>query len=43
MDEGRIPKKILTYELEGTRQRGTLREGWKEEVEGDHQVFGVRM
>ena len=42
MEEDRMPKKILTQELEGTRRRGRPRKGWKEEVERDLQVLGVR-
>jgi hypothetical protein len=42
MEEGRMPKKIFTQELEGTRQRGRPRKGWREEVERDLQVLGVR-
>jgi hypothetical protein len=42
MEEDRMPKKIFTLELEGTRRRGRPREGWKEEVERDLQVLGVR-
>jgi hypothetical protein len=37
-----MPKKIFTQELEGTRRRGRPRNGWKEEVERDLQVLGVR-
>ena len=37
-----MPKKIFTAELEGTRRRGRHREGWKEELERDLQVLGVR-
>jgi hypothetical protein len=37
-----MPKKIFTQELEGTRQRGRPRKGWKEEVERDLKVLGVR-
>ena len=37
-----MPKKIFTQELEGTRRRGRLRKGWKEEVERDLQVLGER-
>jgi hypothetical protein len=40
--EDRMPKKIFTQELEGSRRRGRPRKGWKEEVEGDLQVLGVR-
>jgi hypothetical protein len=42
MEENRMPKKIFTQELEGTRRRGRPREGWKEEAERDLQVLGVR-
>ena len=37
-----MPKKIFNQELEGTRKRGRPRKGWKEEVERDLQVLGVR-
>ena len=37
-----MPKKIFTHELEGTRRRGRPRKLWKEEVERDLQVLGVR-
>jgi hypothetical protein len=42
MEEDRMPKKIFTQELEGTRRRGKPRKGWREEVERDLQVLGVR-
>ena len=42
MVEDRMPKKIFTQELEGTRSRGRPRKGWKEEVERDLKVLGVR-
>jgi len=42
MEEDRMPKKIFTQEMEGTRRRGRPREGWREEVERDLQVLGVR-
>jgi len=42
MKEDRMPKKIFTRELEGTRRRGRSRKRWKEEVERDLQVLGVR-
>ena len=42
MEEDRMPKKICTQELEGTRRRGRPRKRWKEEVERDLQVLGVR-
>ena len=37
-----MPKKIFAQELEGTRRRGRPRKRWKEEVERDLQVLGVR-
>ena len=37
-----MPKMIFTLELEGTRRRGRPRKGWREEVERDLQVMGVR-
>ena len=40
--EDRMPKKIFTQELEGTRRRGRPRKRWKEEVERDLQVLGER-
>jgi hypothetical protein len=42
MEENRMPKKIFTQELKGTRRRGRPRKRWKEEVEMDLQVLGVR-
>ena len=42
MEEDRMPIKIFTEELEGTRRRGRPRKRWKEEVERDLQVLGVR-
>jgi len=33
MEEDRMPKKIFTQELEGTRRRGRPRKEWREEVE----------
>jgi len=35
-------QKIFTQELEGTRRRGRPTKRWKEEVERDLQVLGVR-
>jgi len=37
-----MPKKIFTQELEGTRRTGRPRKRWKEEVERDLQVLGMR-
>ena len=42
IEDDRMPKKIFTQELEGTRGRGRPRKRWKEEVERDLQVLGVR-
>jgi len=42
MEEDRMPKKIFTQELEGTRRRGRPRKRRKEEAERDLQVLGVR-
>jgi hypothetical protein len=42
MEEDRMPKKIFTQELEGTRRRGIPRKRWKEGVERVLQVLGVR-
>jgi hypothetical protein len=42
MEEDRMPKKIFTQELEGTRRRGRPRKGWREEVERDLYVLVVR-
>jgi len=42
IEEDRMPKKIFNQGLEGTRRRGRPRKGWREEVERDLQVLGVR-
>jgi len=42
MEEDRMTKKFFTQELEGPRRRGRPRKIWKEEVERDLQVLGVR-
>ena len=42
MEKYRMHKKIFTQKLEGSRLRGRPRKGWKEEVERDLQVLGVR-
>jgi hypothetical protein len=42
MEEDRMPKKIFNQRLEGTRRRRRPRKRWKEQVEGDLQVLGVR-
>jgi hypothetical protein len=42
MEEDRMPQNIFTQELKGMRRRGRPREGWREEVERDLQVLGMR-
>ena len=42
MEEDRMPKKIFTQELEEKRRRRRPRKRWKEEVERDLQVLGLR-
>jgi hypothetical protein len=42
MEDDRMPKKIFTQELEGTRRRGKTIKGWREKVEKYLQVLGVR-
>ena len=42
MEENRMPQKIFTQELEGTRRRVRPRKRWKEETERDLQMLGVR-
>jgi len=42
MEEDRMHKKIFTQELEGTRRKERRRKRWKEDVERDLQVLGVR-
>jgi len=42
MEEDRILQTIFTQEMEETRRRGRPRKEWKEEVERDFQVLGVR-
>jgi hypothetical protein len=42
MEEDRMPKKIFTQELEGTRRRGRPKKEWREELERELQVLGVR-
>jgi hypothetical protein len=42
MEEDRLPRKIFTREIEGSRRRGRPRKRRKEEVERNFQVLGVR-
>ena len=39
---GQDDQKVLRSKLEGTRRRGRPRKIWKDEVERDLQVLGVR-
>jgi hypothetical protein len=41
-EEDRMPKMIFSQELDGTRRRGRPRKRWKEEVERDLHVLGLR-
>ena len=40
--EDRMPKNIFTQQLVGTKRKGTPSKRWREEVERDLQVLGVR-
>jgi hypothetical protein len=42
MEENRMCKMIFSQELEGMKRRGRPRKRWKEEVERDLQVLGMR-
>jgi hypothetical protein len=42
MEGDRMPKKMFTQDLEGTRRRGRPRKEWREEVKRDLQVLEVR-
>jgi len=42
MEDDRMPKKIFTQELKGTRRSGRPRKRWKEEVERRLQVMRMR-
>jgi hypothetical protein len=42
MEVDRMPRKIFTQELEGTRKRERPRKRLKEEIERDLQVLGLR-
>jgi hypothetical protein len=43
MEEDRVPKKIFTQELEGTRRRGRPRKRWKDEVERSSSASSEKM
>jgi hypothetical protein len=42
MEENRMPKMIFSQELDGLRRSGRPRKRWKEELERDLHVLGVR-
>jgi len=41
MEEDRMPKKIFTQELEGSRRRGRPMKRWREEIERDLEVLSL--
>jgi len=43
LEEDRMPKKVFTQELEGTRRRGRPRKRWKEEVERSSSAGSEKM
>jgi hypothetical protein len=40
MEENRIPRTVLYKNLETTRLRGRLRNGWQDEVREDGRIVG---
>jgi hypothetical protein len=42
MNNERMPKKIMTIKIEGTRKRGRPRKRWIDEVEDDLKIMGIR-
>jgi hypothetical protein len=42
MEKNRMSRKIFTQEMEGSRLKGRPTKEWREEVERDLQVLGVR-
>ena len=42
MEENKMPNMIFSQELEGTKRSGRPRKRWKEDVERDLHVLGVR-
>jgi hypothetical protein len=42
MNNERMPKKIMTTNMEGTRYRGRPRKRWIDEVEEDLKIMGIR-
>ena len=43
MEEDRMPKKVFTQELEGTRRRGRPRKGWRESGKRSSSVGSEKM
>jgi hypothetical protein len=42
MQNQRLPKQIATAIIEGTRKRGRPRKRWKDEVEEDLNIMGIK-
>jgi hypothetical protein len=42
MNNERMPKKIMTTKMEGTRKRGRPCKRWIDEVEEDLKIMGIR-
>jgi hypothetical protein len=42
MDNERVPKKIMTTKMEGTRKRRRPRKRWIDEVEEDLKIMEIR-
>jgi hypothetical protein len=42
MNNERMPKKIMTTKMEGTRKRGRPHKRWIDEVEEDVKIMGIR-
>jgi hypothetical protein len=40
MEENRVPKRVLSMNLEGTRPRGRPRNRWQNEVREDGSIVG---
>jgi hypothetical protein len=41
IDEGRVPKILMTYGMDRKRTKGTSRTGWKAEGEEDLRMMGI--
>jgi hypothetical protein len=42
MNNERMPKRIMTTKMEGTRKRGRPRKRWIDEIEEDLKIMGIR-